>query len=97
MLGVSFLVECVGTALFFIIILVSGKPLHIAIALLAMLYIFGPISGGHFNCGISLMTWLKGDMPAKKCLMYICAQLIGMVIALMWYKQYGHHYKKLNY
>lgn len=88
----ALLAECVGTALFFIIILSSGKPIEIAIGLLAMMYAFGRTSGGHFNSTISIMSCVKGDMPIKKCIAYICAQLVGMIIALSWYK-YGKNYK----
>lgn len=84
----ALLAECIGTALFFIIILSSGKPLEVAVGLLAMMYAFGRTSGGHFNSTISIMSCLKGDMPVKKCIMYICAQFTGMIIALIWLK---HH------
>ncbi|MDD4930576.1 MAG: aquaporin [Candidatus Colwellbacteria bacterium] len=90
----ALLAETIGTALFFIIILSSGKPIEIAIGLLAMMYAFGKVSGGHFNSTISIMSCIKGDMPIKKCIAYICAQLIGMIIALLWYK-YGRNYKHI--
>jgi glycerol uptake facilitator-like aquaporin len=41
--------ECVGTYIFFMCILQTSDPLHIAIGLLAAVYMFGIVSGGFFN------------------------------------------------
>ena len=49
----SLISECLGTALFFSCILAYGEPIPIAVGLLAAIYAFGKISGGHFNCAVS--------------------------------------------
>ena len=78
--------ECIGTALFFTCILAYGEPIPIAIGLLAAIYAFGKVSGGHFNCAVTFMMYLKGDINSMKCILYILAQLLGAVIALSWWQ-----------
>lgn len=84
------LCECIGTALLLIIILSSSRPAEIAIGLLIIMYMFGNANSGHFNSTISIMSYVKGDIPVEKCLGYVCAQFIGIIIAMIWYK-HGKH------
>lgn len=88
------LAEFIGTALFFIVILTYGRnPIAVAIGLLAAIYAFGRMSGGHFNSAVSVMLYMKGDISAAMLGMYITAQLLGAVAALAWWrytnKMYG--------
>jgi len=78
--------ECLGTALFFSCILAYGEPIPIAVGLLAAIYAFGKVSGGHFNCAVSFLMFMKGDIDLSKCILYILAQLVGALIALSWWK-----------
>jgi len=82
----SLIAECLGTAIFFSCILAYGNPIPIAVGLLAAIYAFGKVSGGHFNCAVSFMMYLKGEINAQKCLLYIIAQLLGAVLALSWWR-----------
>lgn len=82
----SLIAECLGTALFFSCILAYGEPIPIVVGLLAAIYAFGKISGGHFNCAVSFMMFLKGDINFQKFILYVIAQLIGAVIALTWWR-----------
>lgn len=47
----------------------------------ACVYVFGPVSGGHFNPAISFATGAAGVVPWKKVLMYICLQLCAGLCA----------------
>ena len=79
--------EVFGTALFFSVILAYGvSPLAIAIGLLAAIYAFGKVSGGNFNPAVSFLMYVKGDMDLTKFLVYVVAQLIGAMLALLWWK-----------
>lgn len=78
----SILSECIGTFVFFTCILQSTDPIPIAIGLLAAIYMFGKISGGHFNSTVSLLMLMKGDIDFNKFLTYVLAQSIGAVLAL---------------
>ncbi len=83
----AIVVEFVGTFLFILTIplSVSGSgdvaPLAIGFMLMAMIFCFGYISGGHFNPAVTLAVMLarpKGeDMKLKTRAFYIVAQLAG--------------------
>ena len=47
------------------------------IILCLLIYIFGPISGAHFNPSITLATFLGKKLTLKELIYYIIAQLIG--------------------
>ena len=78
----ALIAECVGTFIFFSCILHAGEPIPIVIGLLAAIYIFGKVSGGHFNTTVSLMMLMKGDIDFTKFLAYVLAQSIGAILAL---------------
>ena len=80
------LAELIGTFIFFGVILQVGQPIPIGIALIAVIYLIGPISGGHVNPGVSLLMYGKGDIDLTTLLTYIPAQLLGAFLAYMWYK-----------
>lgn len=83
-----FVAECVGTFIFLSCILAWGEPIPIVVGLLAAIYAFGKVSGGHFNGIISFMMFLKGDITGSQTFLYILAQCIGAVLALLWWKAY---------
>ena len=51
------------------------------LALLAGLYAFGEISGGHFNPAVSLAMFLSGRLDGGSFLRYVIAQLAGAILA----------------
>jgi aquaporin Z len=55
--------------------------LGFGLALLAGLYAFGEISGGHFNPGVSLAMFLSGRLDLSSLIGYWVAQLAGGVAA----------------
>jgi aquaporin Z len=58
-----------------------GISIAFGLAIVAMAYSVGGISGGHFNPAVSLAMMLKGRITKTKFLSYIVAQLAGSVIA----------------
>ncbi|MDI3486569.1 MIP/aquaporin family protein [Methanolobus sp. WCC1] len=52
-----------------------------AIAIIAMIYAFGHISGTHINPAVSIALWATGRFPAKDIPAYILAQLVGASLA----------------
>jgi len=58
-----------------------GVALGFGLALLAGLYAFGEISGGHFNPAVSLSMFLSRRLSAQDMLQYWVAQLVGAVLA----------------
>ena len=60
---------------------IVGTAFAFGLAVVAMAYTIGGISGCHINPAISLGCFLSGRMTAKDCGMYIIFQVIGAIIA----------------
>ena len=80
--------EFIGTLFFLSIILnvvndSSVGVIAIAVGLLAAIYMVGGVSGGHFNPAVSVMMFMKGSLPADMTILYIIAQIIGALSALL--------------
>ena len=80
--------ELVGTFIFLLVISLSGlsgafAPLAIGLALLAMVYMGGHISGAHYNPAVTLGLFLRRKMPGLHSLAYVAAQLAGAVLAFV--------------
>jgi aquaporin Z len=80
--------EFIGTLFFLSIILnvvndSSIGVIAIAVGLLAAIYMVGGVSGGHFNPAVSVMMFMKGNLPADMTILYIIAQIIGALSALL--------------
>lgn len=84
-----FIVELLGTFFFLSVILITGSPIPIVVGLLASIYFSSAISGGHLNPAVSIMSWAKGDLDAQKLVIYIAAQVMGGLMALLWFKASG--------
>lgn len=77
--------EFIGTFVFLLVILVVGQPIPIVIGLLAAILAFGSISGGHMNPAVSAMMLAKGDIDLMTFVMYVVAQVLGGLAALLWW------------
>jgi aquaporin Z len=53
------------------------------IALLAGLYAFGEVSGGHFNPAVSLAMYFDKRLPAQDLVGYCIAQFLGGILAAL--------------
>jgi len=87
------LVEFIGTFFFLSIILnavadASYGPIAIAIGLLAAIYFGGKVSGGHYNPAVSIMMYVKGKLAGDLAVLYIAAQILGALTALLTYNFY---------
>ena len=60
---------------------VVGTAMAFGLAVVAMAYTIGGISGCHINPAITLGVFLSGRMNAKDCGMYMLFQVIGAVLA----------------
>ena len=60
---------------------VVGTAIAFGLAVVAMAYTIGGISGCHINPAITLGCFLTGRIDAKDCGMYMLFQVIGAVIA----------------
>jgi aquaporin Z len=58
-----------------------GISIAFGLAVMAMVYAIGPISGCHINPAISIAMLVAGKMKAKDTVLYIIAQIAGAIIA----------------
>jgi aquaporin Z len=79
-------VELIGTFIFLSVILSQGQALPIGLALAAVIYFGGSISGGNFNPAVSIMQYMDGQLTAMMTIIYILAQVLGGIMALYFYK-----------
>ncbi|HVS02536.1 MAG TPA: aquaporin [Thermoanaerobaculia bacterium] len=80
-------IELIGT--FFLVLTIGFTavqgtalaPLAIGSILMVMVYMGGPISGGHYNPAVTLAVWLRGRTPVGDVLPYMAAQALGALLA----------------
>tara|TARA_Y100001970_G_scaffold274432_1_gene374161 strand:- start:6994 stop:7251 length:258 start_codon:yes stop_codon:yes gene_type:complete len=77
----SYIAEFLGTFVLLMVILKTGQALPIALGLATAIYMFGGISGGHFNPAVSLTMFVNNTLPMMDMVGYIVAQCLGGVAA----------------
>lgn len=80
------LTELVGTFFFLTVIALSGNagplaPLAIGMALMALVYMGGHVSGAHYNPAVSFGLFLRRALPASTLALYWLAQITGGLLA----------------
>jgi aquaporin Z len=58
-----------------------GVSVAFGLTVLTMAYAVGHISGGHFNCAVTIGLWTAGRFKAKDVIPYIIAQVVGAIVA----------------
>jgi len=58
-----------------------GVSLAFGLTIVAAAYAIGRISGAHLNPAVSLGVWASGRMSGKELVPYICAQIVGAIVA----------------
>src|SRR6185436_6146619 len=58
-----------------------GVSLAFGLTVLTMAYAVGHVSGGHFNCAVTIGLWAGGRFKASDVLPYIVAQVGGAIVA----------------
>jgi glycerol uptake facilitator-like aquaporin len=51
--------------------------------LTVLITMLGPVSGAHFNPAVTMVFWLRKDIPAAEALAYVAAQLVGAILGVM--------------
>jgi MIP family channel proteins len=91
----SYLAEAIGT--YFLVLIgpgaamvdvrthgalgVPGIALAFAVVVIAMVWVFGPISGAHINPAVTVALWSARRFPARDVIPYVLAQCVGAVAA----------------
>ena len=91
---IKYIVEFVGTLIFLSVILSQGQAVPIAIALAAVIFFGGAISGGHYNPAVSVMMYLNNNLADSDLFLYIISQVMGGVVALSIFMTYVEVLKK---
>ena len=65
---------------------VVGTALAFGLAVVAMAYTIGGVSGCHINPAITLGAWISKRIESKDAIMYMIAQVLGAIAgsALLW-------------
>jgi len=84
----NYLVEFIGTLFFVYVILATGNPLAIGVALALIIIVASKSSGGHINPAVSIAMASAGKLNINELLPYIIAQVLGGLTALQIYKRY---------
>jgi aquaporin Z len=85
MLLIEFFTEFIGTFIFLSVILKTGDALAIGIALAAVIYFGGKVSGGNFNPAVSFMMLLSNKIDITKFIVFVVAQLLGGACAFIYH------------
>ena len=89
---INYFVELLGTFFFLSVIMIASNAniqwafLPIGLALSMVVYWGGTISGGHYNPAVSLMLFANNKISSIDTLLYIISQIIGGMLALLFYK-----------
>ena len=89
---IKYIVEFIGTFIFLGVILnvvnqkVKWAAFAVGLALTAVVFWGGNISGGHYNPAVSVMFYLNNKLSIMDLVGYIVAQVLGGVCALYFIK-----------
>tara|TARA_X000000950_G_C13690410_1_gene567771 strand:+ start:344 stop:613 length:270 start_codon:yes stop_codon:yes gene_type:complete len=83
----KYIVEFLGTMFFLYVILATGNPIAIGLALTLAIMVGGKMSGGNFNPAVSIMMTAAGKLPMKELAPYLIAQIVGGLAALELHKR----------
>ena len=78
----KYLAEFLGSLFFMYIILVTGNPIAIGVALAIAIIMAQSISGGMFNPMVSIVMASAGKLSRRDLVPYILAQVAGGLAAL---------------
>src|SRR5213083_471774 len=90
------LTEFIGTFVFLSVIALAGPsgalaPLAIGLALTAMVYMGGHVSGAHYNPAVSLALYLRGVIGFATMGLYWATQVVAGILAFGFASLLGAH------
>ena len=60
---------------------ITGQPLAIGLMLMALIYVGGHVSGGHYNPAVTFAVWVSGGKLKGNMFGYWIAQCLGAITA----------------
>ena len=82
----KFFVEFLGTFVFLSVILLKGKAIPIGIALAAVIFMGGDVSGGNFNPAVSFSMLMSDKLNVMNFVGYVAVQLLAAACAVYFVK-----------
>jgi aquaporin Z len=82
----KFIAEFLGTLGLVFVVLATGHPIAIGLALALIIMVIGGISGAHVNPAVSFVMYLMGKLSQEDLMPYIIAQVAGGLVALQLHK-----------
>ena len=76
------MMELVGTFFLTVAISLTGNPIAIGLMLMAMIYVGGHVSGGHYNPVLTFAVWMRGKLHTNDMLGYMAAQTAGALLGV---------------
>ena len=86
----KYLAEFLGTFALVMVIIVTGNPIMMGVALTLIKLLTSSISGGHINPAVSFAMVSIKQMETEQLIPYIASQILGGLAAVEVY----HRYKK---
>jgi aquaporin Z len=81
----KYVIEFIGTFFLVLTVALTANPIAIGAVLIAMVYMGGYISGGHFNPAVTLAVLLRDKIDRSTAIRYIATQIAaGMVAAVVY-------------
>lgn len=69
--------EFLGTLVFLYAVAKYGTPLAVGLGLALAVYLFGHLSGGHYNPAVTFMKYLMGSVSQTTFLKYAAVQALA--------------------
>lgn len=81
------LTEFLGVFFLVLVVALTGNPLAIGVVLMVCVFMWGHISGAHYNPAVSLGIWLQKKMSLGEMFQYRWAQMLWGIVAVCvgWY------------
>lgn len=84
------IVEFIGTFFLVLVVSMTGNPIAIGVALTALVYMGGYISGAHYNPAVTLALLLSNKITTGVAVQYMITQFIaGFTAATVFFVIYG--------
>jgi aquaporin Z len=83
---ISLFTELIGTFVFLSVIIKTGQAVPIGVALAAVIFMGGSVSGGHFNPAVSVMMYFNKKIDISRLIGYVVTQCLAGLCALLFYK-----------
>lgn len=65
------------------VIALTWDPLAIWVALMVMVYMWGHVSGAHYNPAVTVWVWMRWSIRAKDALLYVLVQVFWALVAVV--------------